>query len=206
MKSVAVFLPEKHVPHETITKGIALNYAMQALKETNNCFPSTLVCCLPSLALFSANHVPVPVRQSLPVSVNHGDLGKRETLPWTLDARNLAVYSVHIRKTSSAVSENSIPVVHYLVSKVSSTAVLASARTSSTPTSPSLPPAQISKQSGIAGRRISTLGFCVHTDFQPIEVSCSRKQVIVINLHLLLRDSRNAQERDLIEGIKPQFL
>ena len=115
------------------------------------------------------------VRQSLPVKIRHRDATRRETLPWTLEAENLAVYSVYVKKSWSGEAHH--PVVHYLLSKVSSTAVLASARTSSVPSSPPLVPPQFLKPSSAGGRRVSTLGFCVHTDFQPIEVSCSRKQV-----------------------------
>lgn len=117
------------------------------------------------------------VRQSLPVKIRHRDASRRETLPWTLEAENIAVYSVHVKKSLSLTGEDYRPVVHYLLSKVSSTAVLASARTSSVPSSPPLAPPQFLKPSSAGGRRVSTLGFCVHTDFQPIEVSFSRKQV-----------------------------
>lgn len=119
----------------------------------------------------------MPVRQSLPVKIRHRDATRRETLPWTLQAENLAVYSVHIKKSPSLNGRGCHPVVHYLLSKVSSTAVLASARTSSVPSSPPLASPQFLKPSSVGGRRVSTLGFCVHTDFHPIEVSCSRKQV-----------------------------
>lgn len=149
---------------------------MQSLKTTNNSFPPTLVISLPNFKLHSANHEPMSVRQSLPVKIHHRDATRRETLPWTLQAENLAVYSVHVKKRVSLNRGGCQPVVH-LLSKVSSTAVLASARTSSVPSSPPLAPPQFLKPSGGGGRRVSTLGFCVHTDFQPIEVSCSRKQV-----------------------------
>lgn len=177
LKSVALFLPERHIIHDIPTSDIALNYSVQSLKTTNNVFPPTLVICLPSFKLHSANHKPMSVRQSLPVKIRHRDATRRETLPWTLEAENLAVYSVHVKKSLSLSGGECHPVVHYLLSKVSSTAVLASARTSSVPSSPPLAPPQFLKSSSAGGRRVSTLGFCVHTDFQPIEVSCSRKQV-----------------------------
>lgn len=120
------------------------------------------------------------VRQSLPVKIRHRDATRRETLPWTLEAENLAVYSVYVKESG----EEHHPVVHYLLSKVSSTAVLASARTSSVPSSPPLAPPQFLKPSSAGSRRVSTLGFCVHTDFQPIEVSCSRKQVGICEVTL----------------------
>ena len=173
---MALFMPEKHITHDIKSSDIALNYSIQSLKTTNNSFPPTLVICLPNFKLHSANHEPMSVRQALPVKIRHRDIARRETLPWTLQAENLAVYSVHIKKCSSFSGEYH-PVVHYLLSKVSSTAVLASARTSSVPSSPPLAPSQFLKPSSAGGRRVSTLGFCVHTDFQPIEVSCSRKQV-----------------------------
>ena len=94
------------------------------------------------------------------------------------------MYSVHLKKSLSLPGEDYHPVVHYLLSKVSSTAVLASARTSSVPSSPPLAPPQFLKPSSAGGRRVSTLGFCVHTDFQPIEVSCSRKQVGICGVAL----------------------
>ena len=120
------------------------------------------------------------VRQSLPVKTHHKDATRRETLPWTLEAENLAVYSVYVKKIPSVNGRDYQPVVHYLLSKVSCTAVLASARTSSVPSSPTLAPLQFLKPSGAVGRRVSTLGFCVHTDFQPIEVSCCGKQVRLV--------------------------
>ena len=169
-------MPEKHVAHDIKSSDIALNYSVQSLKTTNNCFPPTLAICLPSFKLHSANHEPMSVRQSLPVKIRHRDITRRETLPWTLQAENMAVYSVHVKKNSSSISEEFHPVVHNLLSKVSSTAVLASARTSSVPSSPPLAPPQFLKPSTTGGRRVSTLGFCVHTDFQPIEVSCSRSR------------------------------
>lgn len=170
-------MPEKHFTHDTKSSDIALNYSIQALKTTNNCFPPTLVICLPSFKLHSANHEPMSVRQSLPVKIRHREVTRRETLPWTLQAENLAVFSVHVKKLSTPTGSEYQPVARYLLSKVSSTAVLASARTSSVPSSPPLPPSQFLKPASAGGRRVSTLGFCVHTDFQPIEVSCSRKQV-----------------------------
>lgn len=121
------------------------------------------------------------VRQSLPVKIRHRDVTRRETLPWTLEAENLAVYSVYVKKSLSG--EEQHPVVHYVLSKVSFTAVLASARTSSVPSSPPLAPPQFLKLSSAGGRRVSTLGFCVHTDCQPIEISCSRKQVGILWSH-----------------------
>ena len=172
-----LFLPERHVIHDIPTNDIALNYSVQSLKITNNSFPPTLVICLPSFKLHSANLEPMSVRQSLPVKIRHRDASRRETLPWTLEAENIAVYSVHVKKSLSLTGEDYRPIVHYLLSKVSSTAVLASARTSSVPSSPPLAPPQFLKPSSAGGRRVSTLGFCVHTDFQPIEVSFSRKQV-----------------------------
>ena len=170
-----MFLPERHIIHDISTSDIALNYSVQSLKTTNNSFPPTLVICLPSFKLHSANHEAMSVRQSLPVKIRHRDATRRETLPWALEAENLAVYSVYVKKSLSGEAHH--PVVHYLLSKVSSTAVLASARTSSVPSSPPLVSPQFLKPSSAGGRRVSTLGFCVHTDFQPIEVSCSRKQV-----------------------------
>ena len=174
---MALFMPEKHITHTIKSSDIALNYSVQSLKTTNNSFPPTLVVCLPSFKLRSANHEPLPVRQSLPVKTRHRDITRRETLPWTLHAENLAVYSVHIKNCSTSSSSEYRPVVRYLLSKVSSTAVLASARTLSIPSSPPLAPSQFFRPGSTRGRRVSTLGFCVHTDFQPIEVSCSRKQV-----------------------------
>ena len=174
-------MPEKHITHTIKSSDIALNFSVQSLKTSNNSFPSTLVVCLPSFKLCSANHQPMPVRQSLPIKTHHRDITRRETLPWTLHAENLAVYSVHIKKSSTSSSSEYHPVVRYLLSKVSSTAVLASARTSSIPSSPPLPPSQFLRPGSTGGRRVSTLGFCVHTDFQPIEVSCSRKQVSTCN-------------------------
>lgn len=180
---MALFMPEKHVTHDIKSSDIALNYSMQSLKTTNNSFPPTLVVCLPSFKLDSANHEPMPVRQSLPVKIRHRDITRRETLPWTLQAENLAVYSVQAKKCPLSSGSEHHPVVHYLLSKVSSTAVLASARTSSVPNSPPLAPSQFLKPGSAGGRRVSTLGFCVHTDFQPIEVSCSRKQVSETQSH-----------------------
>ncbi len=170
-------MPEKHIIHDITTGDIALNYSVQSLKTTNNSFPPTLVISLPNVKLHSANHEPMSVRQSLPVKIRHRDATRRETLPWTLQAENLAVYSVHVKRSLPLNGGECHPVVHYLLSKVSSTAVLASARTSSVPSSPPLAPPQFLKPSSAGGRRVATLGFCVHTDFQPIEVSCSRKQV-----------------------------
>lgn len=180
MKSAVLFLPEKHIAHEFETNDIASTFSTQSLKTTNNSFPPTLVICLPSFKLLSANHEPMSVRQSLPVKRHHKDAIRRETLPWTLEAENLAVYSVFVKKSSSLNGEDLQPVVHYLLSKVSSTAVLASARTSSVPSSSPLAPLQFLKPSNASGRRVSMLGFCVHTDFQPIEVSCCGKQVRLV--------------------------
>lgn len=184
LKSVAVFMPTEHIIHDLSSSRIAVNYSLQALKANNNCFPSTLVVCLPSLQLQSANHELMSVRQSLPVRHHHREMGRRETLPWTLKAENMAIYSVHLKRNSTWTTEDFHPVVHCLLENVSSTAVLASARTSSVSSSPLAPP-QFLKPNSVGGRRVSTLGFCVHTDFQPIEVSCSRKQVIIHTFPLI---------------------
>lgn len=173
---MAVFMPTEHIIHDLSSSRIAVNYSLQAFKANSNCFPSTLVVCLPSVQLQSANHEPMSVRQSLPVRHYHREMARRETLPWTLKAEKMAVYSVHVKRNSAWTTEDFHPVVHCLLENVSSTAVLASARTSSVPSS-SLAPPQFLKPNSVGGRRVSTLGFCVHTDFQPIEVSCSRKQV-----------------------------
>jgi len=170
-------MPTEHIIHDPSSSRIAVDYSLQALKANSNCFPSTLVVCLPSLQLQSANHEPMSVRQSLPVRHHHREMTRRETLPWTLKAENMAVYSVHLKRNSAWTAEDFHPVVHCLLENVSSTAVLASARTSSLPSSPPLVSPQFLKPTSIGGRRVSTLGFCVHTDFQPIEVSCSGKQV-----------------------------
>ncbi|XP_068695500.1 intermembrane lipid transfer protein VPS13B-like isoform X2 [Montipora foliosa] len=180
IKSMVVFMPEKHIVHSIKSSDIALNYSVQSLKKSNNSFPPTLVVCFPSFKLHSANHEPMSVRQSLPVNTCHRDMTRRETLPWTLQAENLAVYSVHAKNSSSLTSGDHLPVVRYVLSTVSCTAVLASARTSSGPGSPHFSPTQLFKPGSTGGRRFSTLGFCVHTDLQPVEISCSRKQ-----LHLL---------------------
>ena len=182
IKSMVVFMPEKHIVHSIKSSDIALNYSVQSLKKSSNSFPPTLVICFPSFKLHSANHEPMSVRQSLPVNTRHRDMTRRETLPWTLQAENLAVYSVHAKNTSSLTSGDHLPVVRYVLSTVSCTAVLASARTSSGPGSPHFSPTQLFKHGSTGGRRFSTLGFCVHTDLQPVEISCSRKQVLEMSL------------------------
>jgi hypothetical protein len=71
------------------------------------------------------------------------------------------------------------PVYHYLVSPVSSTAVLASAKTTTTTLSP-LHHSGSRVHRGTSrteSHRSPTLGFCVHIDFEPVVVSSSRKQV-----------------------------
>ena len=165
-------MPEKHINHSVKSSGIVLNYSTQSLGTMSNTFPATLVICLPSIQLHSANREPMSVRQSLPVKIRRREMTRRETLPWTLQIENLAVYSVHAKSGG-----DNLPVARYLLSTVSSTAVLASARTSSGPGSPHLAPSQLFKSGSVGTRRVSTLGFCVHTDFRPIEISCSRKQV-----------------------------
>ena len=168
LRSITVFFPEKHVVHNTESSEIAVNYSLQTKAGS---LPSSLVICFPSLQLLSVSHSPIAVRRSLPVKLPNKESIKKETLPWTLNAENLAAFSVHVKASL-------VPAVRYLLSPVSSTAVLASAKTSAA-VSPTLVVPQFSRQNSTAstGRRISTLGFCVHTDFKPITVSLSRHQV-----------------------------
>lgn len=86
----------------------------------------------------------------------------------------MAVYTVH-GDLNHQNTENS-DVVYYMISPVSCTAVLASAQTSIV-TSPSSLHVQRSHKAAGENRRVPTLGFCVHSDFTPVVVSSSRKQV-----------------------------
>ena len=179
MKSIAVFVPEKHVSHSTDSASLTTNYSLQTKQGS---LPSTLVLTLPSLSLLSAGHAHMPVRCSLPVKLSKKErnISRKETLPWTLEAENLAVFSVH-RNASHA--------LRYLVSPLSSTAVLASAKTSAA-ISPTSAVFSWQSNSGSGTRKVSTLGFCVHTDFTPITVGLSRRQVSRARLSLSLPSSK----------------
>lgn len=156
-------------------QSIPQNITLQRLKaKDTSSFPCTLVLCLPSLELNSSHHKKVSFRPKLPVNLQkHStkDHLKKDTLPWTLHANNMAVYSIHGTQKDS---------IYYMISPVSCTAVLASAQTSSV-TSPvksslhhSMPRTH---KTGSESHRVPTLGFCVHIDFTPVVVSSSRKQV-----------------------------
>ena len=163
----------------TVSEASSIPHSYSALYSSAGPLPSTFVLCLPSISLNSANLKPIAVRQELPLKLPMSS--QRDTLPWTLTATNLSIYSIHRKSKhfpgySNKVSTN----VYYILSPVCSTAVLASAKTATT-TSPSPKPLQISRQftasGGMSGRKAPVLGFCVHTDFTPIVVSCSKKQV-----------------------------
>ena len=174
------------------------------LYSTGGPLPSALVLCLPSIILDSANHKPMAVRQELPLKLRVPF--RKETLPWTLTANNLSIYSIHRRaRQSQGGGEKFSTITRYILSPVSSTAVLASAKTSSA-TSPAPIVPQMSREltvgGGMSGRRTSLLGFCVHTDFKPVVVSCSTKQVkskVVtrFSVEILNRGSRNTFDLEL---------
>lgn len=156
------------------------NFSLQHQQpnDTNTAFPSVLVLCLPALELYSSNHSKVSYRPKLPVQLhrqNSKDPGKRDTLPWTLNATNMSIYTIHGSHTNSDTEG-----IYYMISPVSCTALLASAQTSSV-TSPGTSSlhhsVHRSHKVGSENNKFPTLGFCVHTDFTAVVISSSRKQV-----------------------------
>ncbi|KAK3753814.1 hypothetical protein QZH41_018464 [Actinostola sp. cb2023] len=200
VRSVTVFTPERHITYVPQALSIPQNFALQRLNtKDSTAFPSTLVLCLPSLELYSTNHRRLSFRPKLPLHLQRQTAkDKGDTLPWTLNAKDMAVYSVHAQ--SNHTDPENLDSIYYIISPVSCTAVLASAQTSSvtSPVTSSLHHSVPHVHKGESeSHRVPTLGFCVHSDFTPVVVSSSRKQITLLAnivetlLHAVIPSSSN---------------
>lgn len=121
-----------------------------------------IVLSLPALKIRSSDHPDIAICHDIlrhPLSLPPRD--EPETLPWTLAADNMSMFTVLRNKDEQTLD------IDFLLNPMSCRAMLASAKTSRLQ----------SGTKGLNDELKATLDFVVHTDFDSIRVNCSKEQV-----------------------------
>jgi hypothetical protein len=123
---------------------------------------SGLVLSLPTLKIRSSGHQDLAICHDIlrhPLTLPPRD--QPETLPWILTAEHASVFTVRMGGDRKDIE------VYFVLSPMCCRAMLASAKTSHS-----------GNVSGQNEAQKATLDFVLHTDFNPLTMNCSKKQVM----------------------------
>lgn len=141
---------------------IPLNFIRQLRRPTFESL-SGFVLTLPNVKIRSSGHQDLPICHDIlrrPLILPPRD--QLETFPWILIADHVSVFTVWMGGDKRDID------VNFVLSPMCGRAMLASAKTSNS--------SDLASQNET---RTATLDFVLHTDFNPLTMNCSKKQVFL---------------------------